>query len=279
MATDQSSAAYAEENRAIWNDWVAHALGSEHHRDVQRFRETGSSLRSIEREELGDVAGKSLLHLLCNMGSETLSWARLGASVTGVDIADAAFERARALAEESGLTERARFIRADLYTLPDILDERFDIVFMSYGALFWLADLTHWAEIVARYLKPGGICYMVEIHPFGNLFTNEPEEASGLRFRVANTYFHGARPVEERVALHGSAAGAPSEATLRAWSYGMGEVLTALIAAGLRIEYVHELPMLHYRKFSSLVQDADGWWRWPTPENTMPLLFSVKAVR
>src|SRR5579871_3460153 len=103
-----------------------HDLQSEHHRDVERFRSTGSSLRSIELAELGDVTGKRLIHLLCNMGSETLSLARLGATVTGVDIADAAIERARELTAEAGLAERARFLRADVYALPDELDNQFD---------------------------------------------------------------------------------------------------------------------------------------------------------
>ena len=97
---DANHARYTEANRATWNLWLARDLGSDHHKDVARYRATGSSLRPIELAELGaQVAGRSLLHLQCNMGSETLSWARLGARVTGVDISDEAIRYARALAE------------------------------------------------------------------------------------------------------------------------------------------------------------------------------------
>src|SRR5579859_4104061 len=118
---------YTASNRALWNAWTAQHTDSDHHRDVARFRATGSSLRPIERAELGEVTGKSLLHLQCNMGCDTLSWARLGASVTGVDLSDAAIERGRALASAASLP--ARFLQSDLYAIPDALDEQFDIVY------------------------------------------------------------------------------------------------------------------------------------------------------
>jgi SAM-dependent methyltransferase len=274
---------YAEGNRAIWNDWVAHDLDSEHHRDVERFRATGSSLRSIERDELGDVAGKRLIHLLCNMGSETLSLARLGATVTGVDIADAAIERARELAETAGLTQQARFLRADVYALPDELRGQFDIVYASYGALFWLADLPEWARIVARLLAPGGALHLVEMHPFANALAEEPPEeppdgsqSTQPRFSVSSPYAHTARPIEEQVALRGAE---PATATLTLWNYGMGELLTALIAAGLRLDYLHEFAQAHYRRFPSLARGTDGWWRWPSPAQTLPMLFSLRATK
>ena len=270
---------YAERNRAIWNDWVTHDLHSEHHRDIERFRATGSSLRSIEVAELGNVAGKRLIHLLCNMGSETLSLARLGATVTGVDIADAAIDRARELTVEAGLTERARFLRADVYALPDEWDGQFDSVYASYGALFWLADLPRWAAIVARLLAPGGSLTMVEMHPFANALAEDPADspATQPRFRMASPYTHAPQPLEEPVTLRGAAT--PEEATLYLWNYGLGELLTALITAGLRIEYLHEFPLAHYRRFPSLVRGEDGWWRWSSPDQTLPMLFSLRAAK
>lgn len=278
--TTNGQSEYAEGNRTIWNDWVTHDLDSEHHRDVERFRTSGSSLRSIEREELGDIAGKRLIHLLCNMGSETLSLARLGANVTGVDIADAAIDRARALADEADLTAQARFLRANVYALPDDLNGVFDVVYASYGALFWLDDLPGLARIIARLLAPGGALYMVEMHPLANLLTEEPAEAPNaeqIRLRMAAPYTHVPQPMEERLALRGGDT--PSEATLTFWNYGMGELLSALIAAGLRIEYLHEFPIAHYRRFPSLVRSEDGWWRWPSPTQTLPMLFSLRAVK
>lgn len=258
-------------NRAAWNTWLARDVHSSHHQDVARFRATGSSLRSIELAELGAVEGMSLLHLQCNMGSETLSWARLGASVTGVDISDEAIACARALAEESGLP--ARFIRADLYDLPGLLDDRFEIVFASYGVLFWLPDLARWAATIAHFLKPGGTFYLIDMHPYTNPLGEIESTPRGMRFAVRYPYFHSsapARPVD-------AAPAAASDDGEQVWAYGMGEVITALIAAGLRLEYVHEFPMQHYQQFPALVQDADGWWRWPAPGNTLPLLFSLRA--
>lgn len=267
---------YTAANRAVWNAWTNGDLASDHHQNAARFQAGELTLRAIERAEVGDVAGKTLLHLECNMGSDTLSWARLGASVTGVDLSDAAVERARALAAAAGIS--ARFVCSDLYDLPAHLDEPFDIVFASYGALCWLADLPRWAEIVARYIRPGGIFYIVDMHPFTQILQPAHTDAdpTGRTFHVAAPYFHTATPISEAVPLAGPGS---SSATLYAWTYGVGEVLTALIAAGLRPAYLHEFPYAHYQRFPSLARDADGWWRWPDSANTLPLLFSIKAQR
>ena len=264
---------YVAANRAIWNSWTQRDLASEHHADAATFRSGGLSLRPIEREALGDVRGKSLLHLLCNMGSDTLSWARLGARVTGVDISDAAIERARAMAAEAGLSS-ARFLRSDLYALPSMLDEQFDIVFTSYGALCWMPDLTRWAEVVACYVRPGGTVFMVDMHPATGVFDTSQPDPTGLTFHVKHPYFHSPDPIPETVRAD---AGQPD--TVYAWSYGLGEVLTASIQAGLSIQEVREHPLTFYQQFPALVRGDDGYWRWPTPDNTLPLLFSLRATR
>lgn len=272
-AAHETESDYVAANRAIWNSWTLRDLASEHHADAATFRSGGLSLRPIERAALGDVRGKSLLHLLCNMGSDTLSWARLGARVTGVDISDAAIERARAMAAEAGLAG-ALFLRSDLYALPSVLDEQFDIVFTSYGALCWMPDLTRWAGIVARYVRPGGTCFMVDMHPATNVFDTSLPDSTGLAFQVKHPYFHAPEPIPETVR-----ADADHPNTVYAWSYGLGEVLTALIQAGLRPQEVREHPMTFYRQFPALVRGDDGYWRWPTPNNTLPLLFSLRATR
>lgn len=302
---DEATQDATQTNRAAWNTWLTRDLDSSHHQDVARFLATGSSLRSIEREELGDaVAGKTLLHPLCNMGSETLSWARLGATATGVDLSDAAIAKARQLASESGLP--ARFIQANVYDLPVVLDEQFDLVFMSYGALLWLADIPGWARLVARYLRPGGSLYLVDMHPFANMLAQRQDDADGLDLRVRHPYTEAwANPQDasdpelapqetsdpgddNQVTSAPGAAGVPREAAAstpapereyRCWAYGLGEVVSALIAAGLRLDYLHEFPFQHYQQFPALVRDAQGWWRWPTPANTLPLLFSLRATR
>jgi SAM-dependent methyltransferase len=263
---------YTEANRSTWNLWLTRDTGSDHFKDVERFRATGSSLRPIELAEVGDdgVAGKSLLHLQCNLGSETLSWERLGAQVTGVDIADEAITFARALAAESGLSERARFIRSDLYALPETLDETFDLVFASYGALCWAPDLDGWAQVAARYVAPGGALLLIDLHPLGMALHTDRDDASGRRLRIDRPYFHTRDPQTEQ---------APGEPAVYAWGYGLGEVVTALASTGLRIESLREYPYAHWRQVPQLVETGDGYWRWSDPTNQLPLLFSLRATR
>src|SRR4029077_17046179 len=131
--------------------------------DLASFKQGRNSLQSIEQEELGDVRGRSLLHLQCHFGMDTLSWARLRARVPGADYSEEAITAARSLAAELGL--EARFICANLYDLPDVLDEQFDIVVSTYGVLSWLPDLPAWARVVARFLRPGGTFCIVDLHP------------------------------------------------------------------------------------------------------------------
>ncbi len=262
---------FTEANRATWNLWMTRDTGSDHFKDVARFRATGSSLRPIELGELGAVApGKSLLHLQCNLGSETLSWARLGAQVTGVDIADAAITFARKLAAESGLSERARFIRADLYALPETLNETFDLVVATYGALCWAPDLEGWARVAARYVAPGGTLLLIDLHPVGMALDAQPSDPSGRSLRLDRPYFHTREPQTEQT---------PGEPAVYAWGYGLGEVVTALAATGLRVDSLREYPWAHWRQFPQLVESGDGYWRWPDPANQFPLLFSLRATR
>jgi SAM-dependent methyltransferase len=268
---------YTQGNRAIWDAWVAHDLESDHHKDVARFRATGSSLRPIERAELGDVAGKSLLHLMCNMGSETLSWARLGARVTGVDLSPEAIARAGALAAEAGLP--ARFVCTDAYALPEALgDERFDVVFASYGVLFWLADLDRFARIIADRLNPGGIFCLVEMHPMSNTLRMDELDPQGRTFRAEGPYAYQAEPTMERVRI-ATAEGAPEDRSLALWSYSIGDVLTALLSAGLRLQSFREHPMAHYRRYPVLEPREDDYWHWPAGACDLPLLFSLRAIK
>lgn len=275
MTNGEQGTDYLALNRALWNAWTLHHLDSDHHADVARFRAGGLTVRSIERELLGDVRGRSLLHLQCNMGSDTLSWARLGARVMGIDSADAAIEQARALATEAALP--ARFLCSDLYALPTMLEEQFDTVFTSYGALCWLPDLARWAEIVARYLRPGGTFALVEMHPYAMMLNLV--EASGPIFRTHGSYFHTQEPLAEVTSGLPDAVAADAPASVYIWRYSLGEVVTALIQAGLRLDLLQEFPLAFYQQFPTLVRDDDGWWRWPAPDITIPMLFAIRATK
>src|SRR3954447_15480241 len=263
---------YTRANRANWNAWTAINAASAHY-DVAGFRQGKTTLNAIERDELGSVAEKSLLHLQCHFGLDTLSWARLGATATGVDFAEDAIVLARSLASEAGLD--ARFVCADLYDLPAALTGTFDIVYTSGGVLFWLKDLDRWAEIVAHFLAPGGTFYILEMHPVINVF--DRQDATELR--VAYRYFHRSEPIQFTSTGTFADPTAEHETVEYSWNYGLGEVITALIGAGLRIEYLHEFPYGTAQWFAFMRQDTDGWWRWEDATNTLPLLFSLRATK
>src|SRR2546422_9122572 len=176
---------YFDTNRRHWDELVPLHMQTRFY-DVDSFRAGASSLHALEIEEVGGVGGKSLLHLQCHFGLDTLSWARRGATVTGVDFSPAAIEAARGLALETGLD--AQFVETDLYSLPDNLQGQFDIVYTSYGVVFWLPDVRRWAEVAARFVKPGGFFYIAEFHPFCAVFHNEGVN-SDLEIRYP--YFEG----------------------------------------------------------------------------------------
>src|SRR5262245_17112552 len=148
-------------NRAHWDEVVPLHVASEFY-DVASFRAGRSTLLPVELREVGDVRGKTLLHLQCHFGMDTLSWAREGATVTGADFSGPAIEVARGLSAELGIP--ARFVESDVYSLPEVLDEPFDIVFASYGVLCWLPDFPAWARIAASFLNPGGVFYLLDGH-------------------------------------------------------------------------------------------------------------------
>jgi SAM-dependent methyltransferase len=241
---------------------------------VEGFKAGTSSLRALEVEELGDVAGKSLLHLQCHFGLDTLSWARRGATVTGADFSDHAIAAAGALAKEVNLT--ARFVLSDLYHLPDVLDGQFDIVYTSYGVLFWLPDLRRWANVIAHFLKPGGAFYIVEYHPFAAVFENE----NAGDFEVAYPYFHGPEPLEFETSGSYADRTADFHFPEYGWDHPLSDIINALLAAGLRLEYLHEFPYCFEQRFPFMVHGADGRWRFAGRTNNMiPVLFSLKATK
>src|SRR5262249_14316808 len=182
---------YRKTNLARWNEITAiHAQSAFY--NVEGFKRGQSSLRSIEVDELGDVAGKTLLHLQCHFGLDTLSWARRGAHVTGVDFSEPAIAQAQALARQNNL--HPRLLRADVLDLAGRLSGPFDIVFTSYGVLCWLPDLRRWAEVIAHFLKPGGTFYMVETHPFATVLG---EKKDTKELTIAYPYFHEPEPIRE----------------------------------------------------------------------------------
>ena len=257
-------------NRSNWNERTPVHVGSDFY-DVEGFKSGRITLTDIETREIGDVSGKTLLHLQCHFGLDTMSWSRLGAEATGIDMSDVAIDVARSLNDELDLN--VRFICSNVYDLPDALDEQFDIVFTSYGVLTWLPDIRMWAEVIDNHLKPGGLFYIVEFHPFMGAF--EPSEAGDMR--PVYRYFH------EELFFEGnepSYAGAQLiESPAYEWQHSLGDIVTALIDAGLRIEFLHEFPFCGYRAYPVMAQSDDGWWRFPEHNDSFPQMFSIRATK
>jgi SAM-dependent methyltransferase len=261
-------------NRALWDEWTAIHEGSAFY-DLEGFKRGGVRIARHEIDEIGPVEGRTLLHLQCHFGIDTLSWARLGARPTGVDFSPRAVALARSLATELGLD--ARFVESDVYRLPDVLDETFDVVYTSNGVLGWLPDIRRWAEVVARYVKPGGTFYLLEIHPVAQAFENEGVAPGELR--LTYPYWEHRNPLAFET--HGSYADetAHVETPMEyGWDHGLGEIVTALVDAGLRIRALREYPFLNW-KADFLVPAEDGTWRLPPGDGELPLMFSVLATR
>ncbi|MGH2452559.1 MAG: class I SAM-dependent methyltransferase [bacterium] len=264
---------YTEANRADWNERVPIHVRSAFY-DVEAFKAGRSTLNLIERGEVGDVSGRSLLHLQCHFGLDTLSWARLGARATGVDFSEKAIALARTLSDELGIS--AAFICADIYDLPQHLKETFDLVYTSRGVLCWLPDMPRWAEIVARFLRPGGTFYLFEDHPFAGVFENERDTTD---LKLAYGYFH--RPDPLRFEPGGSYADPTATLTTPTyeWQHSLADVLNALTGAGLRVEFLHEFPICSWSRFPFMERSEDGWWRLPERFPPLPLTFSLKALK
>ena len=266
---------YMEANRSHWDEVVGIHMRSEFY-DVAAFKAGRSKLKPVERAELGDVRGKTLLHLQCHFGMDTLSWARdEGAIVTGVDFSEPAVEQARALAAELGIA--ARFIHSNVYDLPNVLDERFDIVFTSYGVLGWLPDIERWARVAAQFVRPGGTFYIVEFHPISNVF----DETAGVDdLYVKYPYFELAEPFKDDSGNDYADPSAPLEHTTTYWfPHSLGDVVSALIDAGLRIDHLHEFPFSTYQFLPFTERRPDGTVRLTKHDGCVPLLYSIKATK
>lgn len=266
---------HKQANLNLWNEWaVIHEKSASY--DVESFRAGKLSLTPLELEEVGDVKGKSLLHLQCHFGKDTLSWARLGAVVTGVDFSDKAIEIARRLSEE--LKIPADFILSDIYGLPDVLSGQFDIVFTSYGVLCWLPDIGRWAQIVAHFLRPDGLFYIAEFHPFAYVFD---DEADTPELRLRYPYFSQPGPLAFTDGKSYADPNVPvSQPVHYNWDHRLGEIVTALIDAGLRIEFLHELPYTVDGSMLPFMQHGeDGCYRLSKDDGMIPLMFSIRARR
>lgn len=224
---------YTARNRRAWNEIAAvrHARWP----GAAFFAGGDSTLAPPVLAAAGDLAGRTLLHLQCATGEDTLSWAVAGAEATGVDISDAQIALARRKADEAGLA--VRFVAADIYDLPaDLRQSSFDLVFTGGGALVWLPDIAHWAGVVAAALKPGGRLILDEEHPVAGCLWG-----TDGRLEIAGDYFGRGAPEYDTGWAH-FAGGEGATETKCQFSWPLGDIITALARAGLRLESLTESP-------------------------------------
>lgn len=266
-----------EVNRRRWDELAELHPGTDAY-DVEGFLAGGSSLSWLEREGVGDVEGDSLLHLQCHFGLDTLSWLRAGAdTAVGVDFSSVAIEQARDLAERTGLADRARFVRTNLYDLPERLDRTFDVVFTSFGVVNWLPDVERWADVVAHFLRPGGRFFVAELHPISHVIvTLEPDDGGVLRSPWP--YFADEPQVVDEPDSYADHDADVEHTETHQWSHDLGSVVTALVDAGLRLEYLCEHPFASFEQSPGLMRRRDdGFWEFPGAD--YPLTFSLRATK
>ncbi|MDP9342574.1 MAG: class I SAM-dependent methyltransferase [Actinomycetota bacterium] len=261
----------------MWNEWVDINARSDFY-GLDEFRRGGTKLRPYELEEVGAVRGKTLLHLQCHFGMDTLSWAREGAVVTGADFSERGIEVARSLAAELGI--EATFVHANLYELPNVLEGQFDVVYTSRGALYWLPDMARWGQVVGHFLKPGGVFYVTEAHPFLMVLDDELDEPY-LRLRYP--YWTRPDPLEfENVGSYADRSQPVTVPKEYGWNHSLGEIVSAIADAGLRIDFLHEFDFVDWPMPPLTEHSEDGLHRLPPSkfgEGELPLFFSLRATK
>ena len=260
---------WLEANRANWDERVPIHAGGEFY-DLASFKEGQERLRPFEIEEVGDVSGRDLVHLQCHFGIDTLSWARRGARVVGLDFSAPAVEEASKLAAELGLD--AEFVRSDVYDARSALGGRdFDVVYTGLGALNWLPDIRRWAGVVAALLRPGGFLYLSEFHPITWVFGDDD-------LTVAHDYFQAEEPeVWDEPGTYADLEAETVHNTTYEWNHTLGDVVSAVIEARLVLEFLHEHDYTLFPRWPFLQKSGFDAYRLPEGAPRLPLMYSLRA--
>lgn len=257
-------------NLAFWNEVTPVHLQAY---GVERFLAGERWLPVQILDEVGDVTGKTLLHLQCHFGLDSLAWVREGAHVTGVDFSPLAIKAAQDLATKDNLP--ATFLCSDIYDLPTSLEGEFDIVFTSIGVLCWLPDLTRWAELIARCLKPGGFFYIMDGHPLLYTFDDDGQ------WRFELSYFHRDAPYvweSDGDTDYMDPTYEVQSATYE-WQWSLSDIINAVAGAGLRIDFLNEFEALSDPVYPEMKPREDGLYSFPGMPVPLPILFSLKASK
>lgn len=272
MPIDEHRAA----NLANWNERVIGHTAPDGYDIAGLIADTDriTDVVAFDKEVFGDVRGKTLLHSQCHIGTDTVSWARLGATVTGLDFSPDALASARDTAAKMGID--ARFVETELYDSPEHIDSQFDCVYTSVGAINWLPDIAAWGQIMAGFVKPGGQFYIREGHPMLMTLDDERDDDALM---VKYPYFaSGGEPLKWDDA-ESYAGSAKLENTINyEWTHPVSSVVMALIDAGLVIDEFRELTHLDWKFFPFMETDDGERYVMPTAQRDLvPLQFSVLA--
>ena len=259
---------WLEINRQFWDAATPYHVSSDFYAQDE-FLKGKSSMNEIELHSLGDVRGKKILHLQCHFGQDSLSLQRMGALVTGVDFSVVAIRQATDTARALALD--TTFIQSDVYSLPDILNDSFDIVFASYGVLGWLPDIKRWADVIDHFLKPGGKLVLVEFHPALWMLDSE--------FRQIGYDYFNTAPITETVAGTYADRSAPMKKETISWNHSLSEVMTALLKNKLRITSFQEYDHSPYACFPNMAAEAPGQYRFLHVTNQIPMLYALVAEK
>jgi SAM-dependent methyltransferase len=262
-----------EVNRANWDERTQIHLDSRFY-DVEGWLGDSQGPRSRELAALGDVTGLRLLHLQCHFGKDTLSFARVGAQVTGLDFSPAAIAAARDLALRAGLVDQSEFVCAEVYEAAESLGyATFDIVYVSLGSLCWLPSVARWAEQVGALVAPGGRFYIHDTHPLTDALADD-------RPVIEHDYFEEPDPyVDDSEDSYTDSDRPLLNRRNYSWNHGIGETVTALIRHGLRLEWLVEHDWYVEPRYPWLVQTEEKQWTSPPEMPRVPLSFSLLASR
>jgi SAM-dependent methyltransferase len=259
-------------NRGWWDERAPIHVASEFY-DLAGFLADprATTLRPFEDDEVGDVAGKSLVHPQCHLGMDTLSWARRGARAVGLDFSEAAVVAAADAARQAGLD--AEFVAGNVYDAVELVGGRtFDVVYTGLGAINWLPDIERWARVMAALANPGGMLYLAEFHPVHSILGDDD-------LTVTYPYFHDRdAPLEfDEAGTYAELDAATERNRTVEWHRGLGSVVTAVIDAGLTVELLHEFDYTLFPRWPFLVKSGRDTYRLPDDMPSLPLMYSLRA--
>lgn len=261
-------ASFFEKNKNSWNRRTSVHVESEFY-NMRAFLNGENTLNAPELELLGDVSGKSILHLQCHFGQDSISLARMGANVTAVDLSDASIQQAKKLSEQ--LNVPVEFICCNVYDAEKYIDKKFDIVFTSYGTIGWLPDLNEWARLISAFLKPGGEFIFAEFHPVVWMFDNDFKT-------IGYSYFNSGPIIEQESGTYADRSADLNQEYI-GWNHSLSEVINSLAQNGLGVKSFSELDYSPYNCFRHTFEFEKGKFRIAHLADKIPMMYTLKAIK